>query len=315
MENRSHALIAGLFTIVLVLAAVVTVLWLRGDDARLVPYDLVTTGSVRGLAPQAEVRYRGLNVGKVESIGFDPAGRGPLLVRIGVREGTPMTDTLKATIEMKGVTGVAYVDLNDDGAPGRPLPSSQHAVARIEIQPGLVEQLMGQAGDLMDRLKQAGDQVAAMLGPENQASLQTTMRNAAQASARLDELLAGLEPALAELGPTLRSFRGVAEEATTAAREFSGLASDARGTLRQVAGRGGAIDQATEGLRDLRRAAGQLTRVAPEVSGAVDGVSQAARSADRTLRSLERSPQSILFGPATPRPGPGEPGFVGFRGQ
>ncbi|GAA5236805.1 MCE family protein [Verticiella sediminum] len=315
MENRSHALIAGLFTIVLAAAALLTVLWLKGEDGDLVPYDLVTLGSVRGLTPQADVRYRGLNVGKVQSIGFDPAGHGPLLIRIGVRPGTPITDTLKATIEMKGVTGVAYVDLNDDGHPGRALSSSAGRVARLEMQPGLTERLMDQAGELMERLRQAGDQVAAMLGTENQRALNQALENTAQASARLDELLEGLKPAIAEVGPAMRSFRSVAQEASTAVREISGLAADARRTWSQAAGPGGVFEQTTEGAAQLRQAAGQLSRIGPQVSGAVDEVSRAARSADRTLRTVERAPQSILFGPAPVRPGPGEPGFAGFRGQ
>jgi len=105
MENRSHALMAGLFTLLLILAGVFTVYWLSRDGTNLVPYDLVTVDSVQGLTVQADVRYRGLPVGKVESISFDTEESGPMLVRIGVREGTPMTDTLKATVEMKGITG------------------------------------------------------------------------------------------------------------------------------------------------------------------------------------------------------------------
>ncbi|MBU4610719.1 MCE family protein [Achromobacter sp. GG226] len=315
MENRSHALIAGLFTILLAAATALVIVWLNRDNRDLVPYDLVTVGSVRGLTPQADVRYRGLLVGKVQSIGFEPDGQGVMLIRIGVQDGTPMTDALKATIEMKGVTGVAYVDLNDDGRLGQPLPSSASKVARMDMQPGLTERLMDQAGELMDRLQTAGDQVVAMLGPENQRALHTALENVADATAQMDSLLANLQPAVAEAVPMMRSFKQAAGEANTAVREIAGLATDARRSLATITGPGGMVEQAGQSVADLRRAAAQLAGVVPQVSGAVGEVGQAARSASRTLQQVERAPQSLLFGPAPVRPGPGEPGFEGFQGQ
>ncbi len=315
MENRSHALIAGLFTLLLAAAAALVVMWLNRDNTDLVPYDLVTVGSVRGLTPQADVRYRGLLVGKVQSIGFEKDGQGVMLIRIGVQPGTPMTNSLKATIEMKGVTGVAYVDLNDDGRLGQPLESRPGHVARLDMQPGLTERLMDQAGELMERLQTAGDSVVAMLGPENQQALHRALENMADATEQVDELLVGLKPAVAEAVPMMRSFNQAARDANKAVGEIAGLAADARRTLAGISGPNGIVDEATQSVAELRRAASQLAGVVPQVAGTVSEVGQAAQSANRTLQAVERSPQSLLFGPAPVRPGPGEPGFAGFQRQ
>ena len=71
MENKAHALAAGLFTLVLAAALVAVVLWLRAEPIAQDRYTLRTQGSVSGLNVQARVRYRGVEVGKVESIEFD----------------------------------------------------------------------------------------------------------------------------------------------------------------------------------------------------------------------------------------------------
>ena len=40
---------------------------------------------------QAPVRYRGVDVGKVDEIAIDSANSGRVRIRIGVKEGTPIT--------------------------------------------------------------------------------------------------------------------------------------------------------------------------------------------------------------------------------
>jgi len=312
MENRSHALIAGLFTLFLLTAGVLVVLWLSRDDADLVPYDLVTFDSVQGLTPQADVRYRGLQVGKVEQIGFDPEGSGAVLIRIGVREGTPMTDNLKATVEMKGVTGVAYIDLDDDGQPGKPLVSTPQKVARIHMQPGLTERLMNRAGELMDRLQRAGDQVVAILGPENQVALNRALGNTADATAQLNSLLQRLGPVVDEAVPMMRGLGDTARHANAAVQQWAGVAADARSTLRSLSGPGGLLTEATQSVVQIRQATASLVSVVPQFSQAAGSVSDAARSASQAAQELQRAPQSVLFGPAPARPGPGEAGFAGF---
>ncbi len=81
MENRSYALMTGIFTIALLVATVLAGLWLNRDKTERSPYEIVTTQSIPGLNPQATVRYRGLEVGRVEEIVFDPKVTGQIMIR------------------------------------------------------------------------------------------------------------------------------------------------------------------------------------------------------------------------------------------
>ena len=81
MENKSHAFWAGLFTIGLAVAIAVTVFFFNVDRTVRVPYDLIAHTNVTGLFTDASVRYRGLGVGKVQSIRFDHAHPGEIRIR------------------------------------------------------------------------------------------------------------------------------------------------------------------------------------------------------------------------------------------
>jgi len=90
MENQSHSLIAGLFVVLLTLAVIAGALWLGPPKGpKLLPIDLVTRHSVSGLKADAPVQFRGVDIGHVESITFDPRQRGEIRVRVAVDPAAP----------------------------------------------------------------------------------------------------------------------------------------------------------------------------------------------------------------------------------
>ena len=89
MESKAHALAAGLFTLLLGAALIAIVMWFGKREAQAVFYTLYTTGSVNGLKPDAPVRYRGVDVGRVTSIRLEPGGSGRIQLEIGIGADTP----------------------------------------------------------------------------------------------------------------------------------------------------------------------------------------------------------------------------------
>ena len=78
MENRAHALAAGIFTILLGIAAAIAIWWLGQTDESTTRYVLETRRNVTGLNVQAQVRYRGIRAGKVQAI--EPDDGDPRLI-------------------------------------------------------------------------------------------------------------------------------------------------------------------------------------------------------------------------------------------
>src|ERR1019366_4298182 len=156
MENRAHALAAGLFTLVLGGALAAGALGFSKEDLKLVPYAMITSSSVTGLKVEAPVRYRGVDVGKVDDISIDAANGGRVQIRIGVREGTPITKSTYAQLGYQGITGLAYVLLGDDGKSKEALQSSPGEVALIRMKPSLMDEgevLFGSVVEITEKIK------------------------------------------------------------------------------------------------------------------------------------------------------------------
>jgi ABC-type transporter Mla maintaining outer membrane lipid asymmetry ATPase subunit MlaF len=178
------------------IALATTFVWFRGD-ARGTTSSLVSKLAVNGLYPQATVRFRGVEVGKVETISLDSRDARNILVRIKVDDSVPITRGTYAQLGYQGVTGIAYILLDDDGTDPGPLQVRADGLARIEVRGNAFDDLaesskvlLKQAGELLDRLN-------SMVNAENQARLANTLSNFERASARLEPALKAI-PDVAE---------------------------------------------------------------------------------------------------------------------
>src|SRR4030066_281604 len=115
MENRAHALVAGIFVIFLSITITLVAMWFSGNTVQRNSYLVVTKESVSGLNPQSAVHYRGVNIGKVESIEFDPDNLHQILIHISINQNVALSKSVYAQLGYQGVTGLAYIQLNDDG--------------------------------------------------------------------------------------------------------------------------------------------------------------------------------------------------------
>jgi phospholipid/cholesterol/gamma-HCH transport system substrate-binding protein len=301
MENKAHALAAGVF--VLLLGALLTALaiWLTRDARVRQAYELVTREAVTGLQPQANVRFRGVNVGKVAHIGFDPQVPGQVLVRIAVNEDAPITRSTFASLGFQGVTGLAFVQLDDSGESTQKLAAPDGQLARIPLRPGLVSQLSEQGARLLRELEESSRRVNQLLAPENQKAVTGALNHLGHAAASLPPLVRDARATLASLQSTSASVAGSADEAKNTAAEFSRLAQ-------QVQQPGGTLDRLQQSASALADSGQTLqTETLPRLNRALDDVSQAARQAGRTARLLGDHPQSLIFGLPAPAREPAEP--------
>ena len=121
MENKAHAFAAGLFVLILGACALLAVFWLGGIQDKTNDYVVVTKQNIGGLNPQAQVRYRGIRVGKVSDIRLDPEDYTNILITISVRDDVPLTHGTVAKLNYQGVTGLAHILLLETGKDKTPL--------------------------------------------------------------------------------------------------------------------------------------------------------------------------------------------------
>ena len=313
MESRSYALLTGLFTILLGIALAATFVWFRGDIKGYNDYLVVSKFPVNGLNRQAAVRFRGVEIGKVDDISLDPRDSKIILVRVLLEDSVPITHGTFAQLGYQGLTGIAYVVLDDDGSNPAPLQTAAGAIPRIEVRGNVFD-------DLAQSSKALLQQAAELLDRLNKIASETNI-------SRIDHTLANFEKASAELEPALRAI----PEVTERAKKF--LGEDNQQSLRRsLANIERASDSVVPVVEDSRKVLANMRQLSdkldklsteisseitestlPKVNELVEQLGQDTQDFHRLMLQMEREPQSLVFGRQRPQPGPGEPGFNGAR--
>ncbi len=236
MENKAHALAAGVF--VLVMAALLLALagWLTREGGDRVAYEIATRESVTGLQPQAPVRLRGVEVGEVHAISFDPQSPGQVLVRLSVDRQAPVTRETYASLGFLGVTGLAFVQLDDAGGPAPLLAHDGQRPPRLPLRPGLVARMAAQGEGLARKVDEATGRVSQLLDESNQQRLMTAVDQLGRAAVSIEQLSVQLSASTAALTGAAEEFRRgtlpridhAADETAQAAHELGQLAADLR---------------------------------------------------------------------------------------
>jgi phospholipid/cholesterol/gamma-HCH transport system substrate-binding protein len=299
MENKSHALVAGIFTLALLAAAIFIALWLNRDSETRVPYEIATRLSIPGLNAQAAVRYRGLEVGKVDGIVFDPKIAGQILVRMSVRPDTPITKSTYGTLGYQGVTGIAYVELDDDGSNPVRLPSSKDHVARIEMRPSLFDQLQNRGLAILMQTEDVTRRVNNLLSDEHQQAILDAFNKVGKAADEIQTIPRQLQPTLAKLPALTTEMQLTFASVNKLAKDAGTLTANLNETAAQLNAPDGPVAKMSTTFDQVQS---EMTPLAHDARATL-------RALNRTLDNLNNQPQSILFGNRGAMPGPGEDGF------
>jgi phospholipid/cholesterol/gamma-HCH transport system substrate-binding protein len=300
MENKSHALAAGTFVALLLALVIALSVWLTRDTRDLQIYELSSADAVTGLQPQASVRFKGVNVGKVMAITLDPQKPGNVLIKVAIDGQAPITESSFATLGFQGVTGLAFVQLDDTGESKVELPRGGTPPARIPMRRNFMTKLTDQGEDLLAQLISGSGRVNALLSQDNQKALMSAIDNMSQAAASLQQLANSTNKTLPQL---------LEDEARKSAASF-------RQTTERMNAKGGTLDQLAVGV-DTLAVTGQSLNAAslPRLNRAVDDTARAARQVSRAVNAVNDNPQSLIFGHGPIAPGPGEAGFTAPAAQ
>jgi len=318
MESRAHAIVAGLFTLLLGIGVILAALWFSRENYDHVTYVLESRHSVSGLNPQAPVRLRGVPIGKVQSIEFDDEDRNVILITILVKGGSRITRGTFAQLGAQGITGTSYVMLEDDGKKPEFLPPSTEKASRIAVKRALFDELANSGQDILVQVNRVAKQLETLLSEPNQEKLVGALGAVRGMSERIEVLAKAIEPGMKNLPALAGDARKTLQSADVALRDLAPALQEAKSTLasvdklaREYAKRADALDRVAKSAEQIGGAAqGASSDTAPRVNVLLEELARNSRNLDRLLAELNEQPSGLVFGRSPARPGPGEPGYA-----
>ncbi len=301
MGKNNRALLSGLFMVILISATTSIVYWLGHLERERDSYVVATQAAVSGLNPESTVFYRGIAVGKVLHIRFDPKNAGIILIKIEVDKNIMFTRGVYATLQLKGVTGLTQLELRDSGKISEKMPPGDGDPAnRIPLLPSVTDRLLDSGDELLKKADHLMIRLSSLLNEENEKNIVGILSNLKTLSGKLADLeksvdtaLAGIPALTADARKTLKNIDSLAGDLRNLSKETSELSKKA-GTV---------ADSGNEAASSFGR------KTLPKINELINEMRATSEQVKKLALALERNPQSVLLGPQQQTPGPGEPGY------
>lgn len=304
METRAHHVLIGLFTVLVVGAALSFALWLGkvDSDTQFNLYDVVFEEAVNGLSKGSTVEFNGIKIGEVSNLRLDPKDPRRVLARIRVDSAAPIRSDTRARLAPQGITGIYTIRLSSGNDPGSvALEPRQGEVPVIIADPSPLSRLLANGEDVMVNVNELLMQARVLFSAENAASLGRTLGHLEQTTGALAAQREDMGRALRELARASEQANAALAEATkmmnstnrlidtqgketlqSAQRSMAAFEQAMQTVDKLVADNRGQLDSGMRGIADLGPALSELRRTLASL---------------RTItRQLEDRPADYLLG-------------------
>ena len=258
------------------------------------------TESVSGLEPSAQVKYRGLRVGRIDAMRIDPDNPTAIRAELSLIAGTRLYPGTQAVLEMSGITGLKIINLTPGDPRGKPIDPGSQLPAGMS--------LVGKIGDRADAISEKLERVVLNLerwtGPMNASRVERLLDSSAQLIEDVDRLVVDAKDpfvaALHEFEQSGAAFRALSTETTVSIKvvrtELAGALRGAKAALMETQRVLQAVE--SEDLRGTFKAAKnamtsldeqlsgeELQRTFGELRSALTNITALAQDMDLTVRA------------------------------
>jgi len=292
MESKTNYIIVGIFVVLFSIGLAVFAFWLEkyGLKEDFTYYKAFMKESVSGLSRDSSVKYRGVDVGIVETIRINPKNSEQVELLLSVEKDTPIKEDMSVVLKFYGLTGLAFIEI-EGGSKESPLLKSQNGdIPVIKSAPSIYTRLNESLPDIAQKLSTALGKIDRLLNDKNLSNISESIDNIKEISLYVKNFKSkvglAVENSAVMQKKVIVSFGKVAD----AADEVKLMAHNINKSLK----RGDyniktlstpTFEQTNELLSELQSLANELEEV---------------------VLSIQKSPSDLLFKQTTPKLGPGE---------
>jgi phospholipid/cholesterol/gamma-HCH transport system substrate-binding protein len=216
METNVNYTIVGAFVIAIVSIMILSIIWLSSglSSQTYTIYKVMMQESVSGLSPDSVVEFNGVNVGSVSNIKLNKKNPQIVELLLKIDSNAPITRGTTAMLKAKGLTGIAYMALQDKGNDNGPLkaePGQPYPI--IKTVPSFFLQLDTALKQLSINFRKLSDSVRDLLDQENLRSLKLILLNLKELTGnfaanrpQIDSILHNASRATQQLSPAIQTF-------------------------------------------------------------------------------------------------------------
>lgn len=318
MESKVNYSVVGIFVVIFSIGIISFIFWLgkyNDDENEYKRYRVYITESVSGLAPEASVKFHGVDVGLVESIQINPDNSEQIELILKIKKTTPIKNDSTAVLKFFGITGLAFIEIAGGSKNSPLLETSEEDIAIIPTSPSLITRLDETLNQVVTKFSTTLDKTNAILSDTNtqnfsqtlanlkvisaqmanyQDEIDTLLANSIQTGQNMDDMMARVGKSSDTVNDSMATFKITMKESFGPTMDQWRITSKKANTL-------------IESLQtNMERGDYDFQSSAQELNSVLKQSQMTLIEMEKTLQSLRQSPSDILFKSSSPLPGPGE---------
>lgn len=216
MNNKVNYTFVGSIVLAILVAMIFAIYWLMkpSDESKQKNYLIYFNESVSGLNINSPVKYRGVNVGKVEEIHISSKNTQEIEVLVSIIATTPIKESTVATLNAQGITGLVFIDLSlGDQNSADLVQGANDKYPVIHSKPSLFQRFENSVGSMTEKLSGTLDGTNALLKEQNQKSITMTLQESQEFMRKMNLLLD--EKSIAHLHSTMEHLDNITTKMDT----------------------------------------------------------------------------------------------------
>ena len=302
MDRDTNYVVVGAFVLLVVAMAVSFVFWYtdQRDKRTYQRYEIYFQGTVSGLTAGSPVRYLGVDVGKVVRVMLDPQQRQRVEAIVDIESAAPIDSRTLASLTLQGITGLLFIDLEQDPKPTTAGPLAQgHRYPVIRSTRSDFDVLLSSLPALATHAIELVDHFNQVVSDKNVRNFDAILDNVRLASERLPETVRDAQALVADMRRASHEVEGAAADlhgiTTAAAPDIKVALANVRHLTDKLADTSDHLDRfVAENEPGLSR----FTRLSlPQLEQLLHESREAARDFRDLSRSLKQNPSQLIYEP------------------
>ncbi|PPK60372.1 phospholipid/cholesterol/gamma-HCH transport system substrate-binding protein [Malaciobacter marinus] len=307
MQTKINFFKIGTFVIVLFVLMLIFIFWL-GKYAFVVTkqdaYTIYFKESVSGLNIDSPVKFKGVQVGKVENISINPKNSQEIKIKISVIENTPIKKDNYATLGTLGLTGLKYIELKGGSKDSNLIQKNKYNEKVIDSKISVLGNLENSSKDISKQLTQLLIQTRILFSNENINNFSELLNASKQTALNTQEITQYIVNNENKLTQILNNLNDLSITSKSSFNNMSESASSVKKSALKV------MELSQKILNEVEKGSFDLKTISQSTIDNFNNVLNQFENnlikSEELIEQLKENPSDILFKNNKQKLGPGE---------
>lgn len=298
MNNRVNYTVVGIFVIIVTTLFFLSLYWIiRPTNTQEVKvYGLLATESITGVNIGTNVKYQGVDIGRVKNFKINPNKLNEIMIYLEISRETPIQNGVMASIKPQGITGLSFIDIqvmpNATKLKEMNFMGKKYTIIPFKIS--TLSNLTNSAEEVSKKLQTVLDKISKFLD-HNEKDTDVIIHQLSLSTQQFNKLLS--DKNINNISSLLSETNQLVTKTQKLLDTYTLVGKEGQKTLEKI---NSSIDN---GDYNLKKISGPLPHESAEL---IKELRILTRELSSTIQDFQNNPSEILFKSSAPNPGPGE---------